>query len=194
MFLDEPELSTWQRYPTPKLGDFGLAIQTSTRDPQNPSGYNNGTGTCGFRAPEQMAPGRRAASSAGQDLSQLLAHTNVFGVGAIMWSLANRELCYDAKLDARGTRRIAGEHTKKLSSDLLFLIQDCMAFRVEDRKTFAQLRRVIRSKLEAMANDGDMFEYIAAARSGQQSEEARFELLDFVYSKYQLGLALWAPT
>ena len=193
VFLDVQEVS-YPRYPTPKLGDFGLAIRTHTYDPQNPAWYNGGTGTPGFRAPEQVVNGTKASAS-GLGRGQLLAHTNVFGVGAIMWSLANRTLCYDVKLDAlRQTRRVAGENAEKLSSTLISLVRDCLAFKIEDRKTFAQLQRAIRLTTEAKANDGDLFKYISNARSGQQSEEAKYDLLDFVYNKYPLGLALWAPT
>lgn len=37
-------------YPTPKLGDFGLAELTSRDDPKNPTDYHE-VGTNGWRAP-----------------------------------------------------------------------------------------------------------------------------------------------
>ena len=120
---------------------------------------------------------------------KLLAHTNVFGVGAIMCSLANCELLYDSSLDfVNGARSIKGEN---ISWTLKWLIKRCVSFEPEDRHTFAQLRLIIQEKIEALAEGDSMFGYVEAARSGVQQRGTAFELLDFNQSGYKLGLALW---
>ena len=56
VFLREPpsgRAAQWRLYPQPALGDFGLAIETSASDPNNPRAYRD-MGSIGFLAPEQF--------------------------------------------------------------------------------------------------------------------------------------------
>ncbi|KAI4116315.1 MAG: hypothetical protein LQ338_007735, partial [Usnochroma carphineum] len=95
-------------YPTAKLGDFGIAVLTGPSDPRNPRNYR-GDGTPGYRALEQEdlkatdpqvtrgIPNRTAAlarfnyyrrhESKRRALPRILSHTNVWGVGAVIFEL-----------------------------------------------------------------------------------------------------------
>lgn len=76
IFLDRESDVTWPKYPIPKLGDYGLAVKTWADDPLNPTIYNGGAGTRGYRPPEQMSF-IDADSREPVDDFKLLAHTNV---------------------------------------------------------------------------------------------------------------------
>ena len=77
--LDLKSASTWPMYPQPKLGDFGLAIETWDNDDLNPLVYNLGAGTLGYFPPEQR---RYEDRQTGEpiDAFKLLAHTNVVSI------------------------------------------------------------------------------------------------------------------
>ncbi|KAL8924289.1 MAG: hypothetical protein Q9208_004070 [Pyrenodesmia sp. 3 TL-2023] len=95
-------------YPMAKLGDFGLVICTSLEDPSNPR-YYRGDGTPGYKALEQedlstndpkymrkvcnrtqaldrLAYYKRHESPRGA-LPRILSHTNVWGIGAVIFEL-----------------------------------------------------------------------------------------------------------
>ncbi|KAL9614213.1 MAG: hypothetical protein Q9167_001301 [Letrouitia subvulpina] len=69
-------------YPTPKLGDFGIAELISRNDFRNPAAYH-GPGTNGWKAPEQYPKTLRHEDSE----TKLLSWTNVWAVGAVMYEL-----------------------------------------------------------------------------------------------------------
>ena len=71
VFLDTSNLCHYNRYPTPKLADFGLAIETSPSDPLNPSVYNTDSGTAGYKAPEMIAFADRETGQAVDDFQLL---------------------------------------------------------------------------------------------------------------------------
>ncbi|KAL8710784.1 MAG: hypothetical protein Q9225_007232 [Loekoesia sp. 1 TL-2023] len=95
-------------YPTAKLGDFGIVIFTGTEDQENPFNYR-GVGTPGYMPLEQeyltttdpsllnqihnhpqalfrLNHYRKHESHHGR-LPQLLSHTNIWGVGAVIFEL-----------------------------------------------------------------------------------------------------------
>ena len=75
-------------YPTPKLGNFGLAIRLDAEFDliMNPVGVNNGTGSRGFVAPEQSA---RIFEQNGASQPQLKSWIHVWGIGITLLSLIN---------------------------------------------------------------------------------------------------------
>ena len=52
ILMNEQPLVDWKAYPTPRIGDFGLALFDSKDDAFNPDAYT-GPGARGYRAPEQ---------------------------------------------------------------------------------------------------------------------------------------------
>ncbi|KAK4990168.1 hypothetical protein LTR66_006869 [Elasticomyces elasticus] len=81
--LDVPTLASgFPSYPTPKLADSGMAIETTENDPRNPSLLRGGF-TRRWGAPEQfddpVAPGQDEDPGI-----KLLAATNVYAIGLVM--------------------------------------------------------------------------------------------------------------
>jgi hypothetical protein len=87
IFLAPPTQDYRDEYVTPKIGDFGLAIKTSAADTSfNPKMFVDGWGTAGFMAPERKK-NIDLPTHLELDDFQLLAHTNVFEIGIIMYCL-----------------------------------------------------------------------------------------------------------
>lgn len=89
VFLDLPEAGNWEAYPTPYVGDFGLAIRTMTLDPLNPQIFLDQGWTEGFRAPEQLLYVEWETRDP-IDRFQLTSKTNVWGKHSLMQSLVIR--------------------------------------------------------------------------------------------------------
>lgn len=90
VFLDSQDTTSWTGYPTPKMADFGQAIETSATDPSNPAAYAIG-GTVDFIAPEQHQDphviARFDADGTNPRTFRLLSPTNVWGIGITMRQL-----------------------------------------------------------------------------------------------------------
>ncbi|KAK5134712.1 hypothetical protein LTR08_006227 [Meristemomyces frigidus] len=192
IFLDKELNTSFPKYPSPCIGDFGLAIQTSADDPLNPDWYNCGPGTAGFRAPEQIVRSKSEVFRDNMPGAQLLAHTNVFGVGAIMWSLV-LGLDYDAGLcRLQETRDFRNLRDQPLTELLKTCIESCLEYQPDRRTSFRQLHLIIQETIASLADGDDMFDYFVDARRGVQPENAEHDLLDFTNVKYKDGFALWA--
>lgn len=88
IFLGAPKGTNWSQYPTPKMADFGHAIQTSPADPLNPGQYTSG-GTPTYISPEQFRPViTRFAADGTPSVFRLWSQTNVWGIGMVMLQLA----------------------------------------------------------------------------------------------------------
>lgn len=70
-------------YPATKLGDWGLARVTHADDPENPSSLRT-AGTPGYKAPEQKQSLPPAWKT---NPPSILAHTNIWAIGATMFEL-----------------------------------------------------------------------------------------------------------
>ncbi|KAK5121130.1 hypothetical protein LTR85_005614 [Meristemomyces frigidus] len=193
IFMDLPPDTTYPRYPTPKLADFGLAIETWPDDPLNPTIYNAGSGTPGYLAPEQLAY-MDVETREPVDEFQLLAHTNVWGIGAIMWSLAHCQMLgyeddLDYNVDGTKERPVGDARTALLSQDLLDAIQACMKFDPAERITFEALHRGIQDFIAIRADDDGMGQYLQQARMGVQKDNVYFDLSGLPQDDYRIGLA-----
>ncbi|KJX98869.1 hypothetical protein TI39_contig385g00012 [Zymoseptoria brevis] len=80
----------WPLYPEPKLGDFGIAVESGPNDPpaNNPRAFR-GLGTKGHFAPEQLHWIRRDDFRV-SDYPRLSAKTNVWGIGSVIYALVYR--------------------------------------------------------------------------------------------------------
>ncbi|KAK5121344.1 hypothetical protein LTR85_005510 [Meristemomyces frigidus] len=88
----------WKMYPKPVLADYGLGVETSVGDPNNPRAYRD-AGTDGFFAPEQQTWVNRTNRNFfdhlqvdGVDVFRLESHTNVWQIGMVMYCLMHRIL------------------------------------------------------------------------------------------------------
>ncbi|KAK5137948.1 hypothetical protein LTR08_005744 [Meristemomyces frigidus] len=134
-------------YPTPMLGDFGLAVKILDDDQLNPSMFLDSYGTSGFIAPEMRGYVDRAT---GEPLERwpLGSATNLWGIGMIMYCLIARdsvptqkEWLGDAALDVIDMRNagVPGAY----SNDLCDLVEECLAARPNERGNFQDLIRDI---------------------------------------------------
>jgi serine/threonine protein kinase len=185
VFLDE-EGSDWPGYPQPKLGDFGLAIETNACDQFNPMIYNFGAGTPGYLAPEQQKYMDRETGTP-VDVFQLLAHTNVWGVGLLIWCLIHgRSIAPQAqpefywrtennKFTCAIERAVGNQHRV-----FARLVEQCLQFNPADRPSFANLRRAV---------DKSMPSRIQAAKAGTLGPSEREELHGLPSQRYRVGMA-----
>ncbi|KAK3708757.1 hypothetical protein LTR37_011278 [Vermiconidia calcicola] len=198
VFLDLADTSSWPRYAQPKLGDFGLAFETSEDDPLNPLIWNRGGGTLGFLPPEQRSYiDRRTREPV--DAFKLLAHTNVWGVGAIMWSFVHGGQPHpdwqpDYLPGGKMTYGISDKAKKAYSDELLECIEECLSFNPAERPSFAELRESIEGVLEdGEDDDGSMSTYMRWAKDGVQVERPAEELTGLKSEMYKIGMTLPSP-
>ncbi|KAK3078769.1 hypothetical protein LTS18_006658 [Coniosporium uncinatum] len=78
ILLQPNETAEYEDFPVPLLADFGKAWVTRSTDEQNPNACI-GRGTPSYMAPEQVA---NVVSG-----TKILSHTNVYGVGVVLWRL-----------------------------------------------------------------------------------------------------------
>ena len=187
VFLDLPSTDRCPRYPTPKLADFGLAFETDTEDPFNPSEWNRGSGTKGYKAPEQL-DFVDSETKEPVDAFQLLSWTNVWGIGATLFPLVNgRKMRAEDQLDyLPGTllepqmEAFAHEHYSKV---LLTLIERCLRFRPEERITLVDLQKEIANVIRT--EDSEEAIYMRAALVGNQWTDSDFDM-SFPSEDYKL--------
>lgn len=197
IFLDTHYEQSYPRYPVPKLADFGLAFHTWPDDSLNPTIWNFGSGTPGYRAPEQL-PFIDEETRERVDAFKLLAHTNVWGVGAIMWSLAHRHnISPGTEPDylPHGSKEmpVGNKDTQHLSQDLMNAIRACMRFDPADRITFQKLHANIQTFFETHKNDEWVGQYLHKAKWGDREENYDFDLVGWEDSEYKLGFAFEGP-
>lgn len=142
VFLADRTEQFFESYPTPMVSDFGLSFMTGEDDPFNPSLYVDGGGTRGFMAPEQASyvslPDIRPI-----DRFQMLAHTNVFGVGMIIYCMAALKVnLWQPDFLGDGSER-GDVHDamaiKRYSVHLRSLIRDCIRFQPNRRPTWVEI-------------------------------------------------------
>lgn len=148
-------------YPMAKLGDWGLARQTHAIDPDNPT-LLHGAGTRGYQAPVSISFTRIHTPTAEHHQEQkgpplttsepdpILAHTNVWAIGATMCELmtlhkVNRFLLKPRVniIDEEGIKPIQTSRKVGYSSQLSKLIQACLKPNPRQRPSVTELRTKI---------------------------------------------------
>ncbi|KAF2169382.1 hypothetical protein M409DRAFT_52631 [Zasmidium cellare ATCC 36951] len=183
VFMDDAAKSYFPRYPTPKMGDFGLAIQTDEKDPMNPQFYNRGAGTRPYMAPEQM-PYVNDKTNEPMDDWQLLDYTNVYGIGALMYSLLIGGLHRHQQpdfLDEREKWETTNDADDFYSRTLRDLIMSCIEWRPSDRKTLDALLEEVESAINTV-------DYLNRAAKGVQEADDYHDLW-YQADQYRLELA-----
>ena len=158
----------WAAYPTVKLGDYGLAAETSPTDGRNP-GFLTDSGTDRFHAPEQV--------SGMGDPPRMTAKTNVFGVGVTIMLMMDRlnEVGVDDNWASGRASRIVQwkpEVAADYSEELRDLVLQCVQYRQRDRPSFAQVRDYILryTRGEGGLPDDDLASGMRAATAPQMSQ------------------------
>ncbi|KAK4542808.1 hypothetical protein LTR36_006184 [Oleoguttula mirabilis] len=160
IFLDTPDAGRWPSYPKAQLGDFGMAVITSDGDPMNPTAYNDQEGTTGWM-PQEMYPMLDRETKypfLGDKLDQ---KTNVWGIGAVVLRLMNREWATENKQnremyseeDRLGEPLVFDRETE-YSEELRGLARDCVSYDPGQRPELVELRRRVAG-------------FVAEARLGQ---------------------------
>ena len=149
VFLDHAHIKReFPSYPTARVGDFGLAIITNVGDLMNPDCYNHGGGTRYCRAPEHhnyllkkdLRPNPQMTAE------RLGSWTNVWGIGAIMIRLMNR----DGDPSSPSFRDAMEEDSLDMSPDaaryskeLKRLVRNCVEYTPQERISLRELRKDI---------------------------------------------------
>jgi len=126
-------------YPTIKLGDFGLAVETSPTDARNPGALVD-SGTPRYYAPEQVDQ---------RGNPRLLTDkTNVYGVGITVMSLMDRVNEIGVQDDWANAHASVVPHlnvqaARDYSPELVALVSDCVEYNQNHRPTFSNLRASI---------------------------------------------------
>ena len=192
IFLVGSKPQAYSDYPQPVLADFGLAFKTQTNDPCNPSMYNGGSGTKGFRAPEQ----RRWVDSATSQLIDewaLDSKTNVYGVGMILWCMVTLDSQPEEPLwlgrgdmDRTLVPLPVAFPANLYSVELRQLIGECLSFFPANRPTF----REILTRVDQATGGGGPVDRSLGMRNSTAPYQARLaQRLRDAPDPYRLGLA-----
>ena len=177
-------------YPVAKLGDWGLARQTHANDPNNPAVLLK-AGTPGYKAPvsAHITHGWTTVTELYQEQKDppppifetnrapILAHTNVWAIGATMFELLTLHKVHGFLLkpqgnivDEEGIHPIQTNRNPQYSSQLSKLIQDCLKPLPKDRPSVLELRAKISAHRDAIIN---LVRERQAAESAQPLEGER---------------------
>lgn len=172
IFLDSPDPTYFPQWPVPKVGDFGLARETTPSDSNNP--FEESAGTYPFMAPEQVTTVARTGDEANP--YKLLSHTNIWAIGLVML-----ELTSGGPLDPTLQKRYRNgpdEHAitawaqDNYSWDLRDLIGRCIKYYPDDRISAENLWNEIEQKIGA---NGEWSEYVSNAMDGIQPTGGPYE-------------------
>ena len=197
IFLDLAAHDRWPRYPAPKMGDFGLGIETYPEDVGNPKSWRGLSGTQGYFAPEQLRLGEQSLR---EPLWQLLAHTNIWGTGRIMWDVVNHTPSFQRAMETAylpdGTCILEIREAVRglYSVRLLSMIGGCLHMDPKSRPTFAELRKRIDSAMSAPSagrrdRGAGLQSYIHDARNGSQLANEAHDLHGLPDERYKLNMA-----
>lgn len=147
VFLNGGTAGEFAAYPTPVLGDFGLAIYSGPNDPFNPKAYLE-CGTHGYFAPEQRDMYDRGTGYQPAYQPRLTEKTNVWEVAKTIMDLMNLEetdqprFCITQNEDA-DFECYFNAHGLRYSKTLRKLVKKCLAYVPDDRPSFVELKRMI---------------------------------------------------
>ena len=194
MFLGAPDPDRYSLYPAPMLGDFGLAFKTTISDPNNPRWYNNGMGTQGFMAPEQLRY-INAGTHRPLDEWKLHSKTNVFGIGVILWCLVTLDTAprqpvwlHRGEDDTTlGLNPATHPSVGRYSLPLRELIERCLSFRSNDRPSFREMLDIILRETQEGPGGPNRARGMRSGRA-KQDTQAR-EAIWLFPNTYCLGLS-----
>lgn len=179
---DKPHGVRWPAYPKPQLGDFGIAIITSDGDEMNPTAYNDQEGTAGWM-PQEMYPMLDRETKYPLKGSVLDQKTNVWGIGAVILRLMNRDSkpgtngiddnMYTDE-DGLGEPRVVEGGEDGYSAELRGLARWCVRYETGLRPTLREVRAEILRCVGGVGEDGDWARGLRRQALGDETRE--FEL------------------
>lgn len=145
-------------YPVAKLGDFGLAVQTSIDDPNNPRKLVN-AGTPHYMAPEQISRADKPSLPQGTT-ENLASYTNIWALGATMYELLTlhrvRSALYVDDTDPyggiEGLPEITTGKDPEYTGALRSLIRQCLRPNPDDRPRIGEMEEQIGKYRQRMAH------------------------------------------
>lgn len=149
MFLANPNPAENPFYPVAKLGDWGLAIETSISDEKNPRRYT-GAGTPNYMAPEQVHSHTKPWYLDGPS-GRLSSYTNIWAIGATMYDLltlhhVNKALYLDGIDEyGEGLDPIKSQKEPDYTHTLRHLVRSCLRPNPADRPDIRHLQKTIES-------------------------------------------------
>ncbi|KXT05641.1 hypothetical protein AC578_5584 [Pseudocercospora eumusae] len=198
IFLDQPS-ARFPAYPTFKVADFGLAIETYEGDIFNPSNYNTGSGSAPYRAPEQLNKRRRldATGSPEQALVEprLWEWTNVYAIGVVMYQMYHNWFLLKAEqkyLVPHESEWHMANASVTRSPNLGDFIARCIRRNPRNRIRLDELY----GNLRDMNPHGDleMQEYLRDAINGSQPGNSAYDVEFGATQKYAVGMAYKEPS
>ncbi|KAM0798993.1 kinase-like domain-containing protein [Usnea florida] len=155
----EDENSEFPTYPVAKIGDWGLACKIKPDDHENPIRLQ-GPGTPHYLAPEQLLPADVSErqtqinkhESGKAPLPKISAHTNIWGIGAIMFELWIHEPVTHFLVDMV-LKDVPDTHNPRYSSTLTDLIKLCLMKEPEERPRLEELELKIGTKFQSISTE-----------------------------------------
>ncbi|KAM0719904.1 hypothetical protein Q7P37_004039 [Cladosporium fusiforme] len=196
----EPTGDNWAMYPVFKVGDYGLAIETSDDDPNNPAAYLH-AGTFHYMAPEQDLNPDWNMGVEDDDGHRFNEKTNVFGIGMTIMNIMarhNRDLGVTDWTHARRNPaafplRLSVADSAHYSQILVSTINNCANVLQDDRPSFADLQRIIRNNT-GLASDPARADFANGARTSTlaQRDNHPDSVRHLPAEKYAHGMSLQA--
>ncbi|SMQ45199.1 unnamed protein product [Zymoseptoria tritici ST99CH_3D7] len=156
IFLGTSDRTTFQGYPTAKIGDFGAACFIADDDARQFEEFDNDNfGTETAKAPEQFGEELFGRPNKKYKMS---SETNIWAIGNAMWSLVNKtegddQLAGGFREDYQTPAAFTEDVRTRYSSTLLDLIRSCIRYLPENRATLDDLRSAIQSATTPGSND-----------------------------------------
>ncbi|KAK5117219.1 hypothetical protein LTR85_008987 [Meristemomyces frigidus] len=187
VFLGAHTVNHFDDYPTPKVGDFGLAVKTfGPGDGLNPDIYLDGGGTYGFRAPETRSYLDRTTLDP-LDRWPLSNYTNIWGFGMIIYCLmsldnrpAQKDWLGNANMDVPN---VGADARMAYSNELVQEVRQCLSPDPTTRPDFQGLLPRIQSCIQNLG--------LAQGMQNQTVDAMELPFLTLVHQPqdgYALGL------
>ncbi|GAB7366802.1 hypothetical protein MBLNU230_g0754t1 [Neophaeotheca triangularis] len=138
---------TWPGLPQVKLGDFGLAINSTLNDQDNPRKMQ-GCGTRGFRAPEQRSP--RADPT-----DTITPQSDIWAVGRVAECLMTLNAKPTDATWGQDLDRAREEYFNSYSGTLREIVDMCLSMEPSGRPTPPELDDVVRNWTMFQGDGGD---------------------------------------
>ncbi|KAK4542830.1 hypothetical protein LTR36_006206 [Oleoguttula mirabilis] len=179
-------------YLTPKLGDFGSAFKTKEDDPFNPQLFRDGPFTKGWSAPETRSYVDRETLEP-IDRFKILAATNVYGVGLVMFGLMALELKPVQPMwlgDDETAHNVRADAKGKYSDELIELVQQCLTFQPTSRPRFKDILRQIEVYTDESGLDLAQRMRLPATADPQARRNSNWLAHYTPADRYKIGFAL----
>ena len=191
---EQDEGSDFQSYPALKVGDFGISLVLKENDEMNPLAYNGNAGT-EYWMPPEMVPfvDKNDSLPPAKDATpKLWDYTNVWGIGALLIRLMNRE----RRRDLTGPSYLKGPEEPRLNrlaeetytATLCGLLEQCVRYEPLERIGLRELKDQIRQSTGA--GPAGAVDHAQGLRGAPIGAANRHLALECQEDEYRRGFAL----